>query len=118
MLRNLGNAYRNLGETRRAIEFYEQALVIDREIGNRLGEGADLNNLGLAYAELGEIHRAIEFHEKALVIDREIGNRQGEANVLMNIGNVRYSLGEFPHRWIGLSQITVLDLWPGAEAPG
>ena len=31
-LGNLGLAYKNLGDARKAIEFYEQALVIDREI--------------------------------------------------------------------------------------
>ncbi len=69
----------NLGETRKAIEFHEQALVIDREIGDRRGEGADLGNLGIAYADLGETRQAIEFYEQALVIAREIGDRRGEA---------------------------------------
>ena len=32
-------AYADLGELRRAIEFYEQGLVIEREIGDRRGEG-------------------------------------------------------------------------------
>ena len=36
----------------KAIEFYEQALVIAREIGNRKGEGNNLDNLGSAYAYL------------------------------------------------------------------
>jgi len=31
-LGNLGSAYADLGETRRAIQFHEQALLIDREI--------------------------------------------------------------------------------------
>ena len=33
------HAYADLGETRKAIEFYEQALIINREIGDRRGEG-------------------------------------------------------------------------------
>ena len=35
----LGLAYAALGDVRRAIENYEQALVISREIGDRRGEG-------------------------------------------------------------------------------
>ena len=38
-LGNLGNAYRSLGETKRAIEFHGQALDISREIADRRGEG-------------------------------------------------------------------------------
>src|SRR6185436_6216877 len=53
-LGNLGLAYADLGETRRAIEFHEQDLAIAREIGDRRGEGRTLGNLGVAYADLGE----------------------------------------------------------------
>ena len=59
-LGNLGIAYADLGETRRAIQFFEQTLFIDREIGDRRGEGKPLGNLGLAYANLGETLRAIQ----------------------------------------------------------
>jgi len=38
----LGLAYAALGEVRRAIEYYEQCLVIYQEIGDRQGEGAAL----------------------------------------------------------------------------
>ena len=85
-LNNLGAAYYSLGQVERAIEFYEQALVISREIGDRRGEGNRLGNLGLAYAALGQVERAIEFYAQALVISREIGDRRGEGNHLFNIG--------------------------------
>jgi len=93
-LGNLGLAYRDLGETRRAIAHYEQALKIAREIGDRRGEGADLGNLGLAYADLGEVRRAIEYHEQALAIRREIGDRRMEGNALGNLGIAYAALGE------------------------
>jgi tetratricopeptide (TPR) repeat protein len=86
-LGNLGLAYADLGETRRAVEFHERDLAIRREIGDRRGEGNALNNLGIAYAALGETRRAIEFYEQALEIDRETGNRRGEGNVLVCLGS-------------------------------
>jgi len=90
----LGLAYAALGETRRAIQLYEQALVIDREIGDRQGEGNTLGSLGLACAALGETRRAIEYHEQGLVVMREIGDRQGEGNTLGNLGSAYANLGE------------------------
>jgi tetratricopeptide (TPR) repeat protein len=93
-LGNLGNAWGDLGETRKAIEFYEQALAIDREIGDRRDEGAALGNLGIAYKNLGETRKAIEFYEQRLAIAREIGDRHGEGNALGNLGNAYYLLGE------------------------
>ncbi len=93
-LGNLGLAYADLGETRRAIELYEQALAIVREIGDRHGEGQTLCNLGNAYADLGETRRAIEYHEQDLTIAREIGDRRGEGQTLCNLGNAYAALGE------------------------
>jgi tetratricopeptide (TPR) repeat protein len=37
-----------LGQIEKAIDYYEQALAIDREIGDRSGEGIDLGNLAEA----------------------------------------------------------------------
>ena len=93
-LSNLGVAYSDLGETGRAIQFFEQHLAIAREIGDRRGEGSALGNLGIAYADLGETGRAIQFHEQALPILREIGNRRGEGNALGNLGIAYADLGE------------------------
>jgi tetratricopeptide (TPR) repeat protein len=93
-LGNLGNAYHLLGETHKAIEFYEQIIVIHRENGDRRGEGRDLGNLGNAYAALGETRKAIQFHEQALLIDRETGDRRGEGAVLSNLGLAYAALGE------------------------
>ncbi len=93
-LGRLGNAYAELGETRRAIEFYEQQLAIARDIGDRREEGQALGNLGNAYAELGETRRAIELYEQHLTIAREIGDRRGEDQALGNLGNAYAELGE------------------------
>ncbi|NAS89575.1 hypothetical protein C4E24_07580, partial [ANME-1 cluster archaeon AG-394-G21] len=56
----------------KAIEYYEQALAIAREIGDRRGEGNSLGNLGLAYSDLGQEEKAIEYYEQALAIGKEI----------------------------------------------
>lgn len=94
LLGNLGNAYLSLGESRKAIEYHEQALEIAREIGARRGEGNALGNLGIAYDSLGEYRKAIEHYEQALEIAREIGDRRGEGNRLGNLGTTYASLGE------------------------
>jgi tetratricopeptide (TPR) repeat protein len=91
-LGKLGNAYYALGEVRRAIEFYDQALAIARKIGDRPAEGVDLGNLGIAYRALGEQRRAIEFYDQALAIAREIGDRRNEGTWLGNLGNAYHAL--------------------------
>ncbi len=94
-LSSLGNAYCFLGEYQKAIEFHQQCLAIDREIGDRGGEAASYNNLGSVYNSLGEYQKAIEFHQQSLAIKREIGDRGGEATSYNNLGNVYYFLAEY-----------------------
>ena len=48
--------------------FYEHALDIAREIGDRQGEGNHLGNLGATYANLGEMSKARAFVQQALAI--------------------------------------------------
>jgi len=90
----LGNSVADLGDSRKAIECYEQALKIFSQTKERLGEGIVLGNLGTAYADLGETRKAIECHNMALSIAREIGNNRSEGKELGSLGNVHYHLGE------------------------
>ncbi|MFN6249463.1 tetratricopeptide repeat protein [Microcystis sp.] len=94
-LTSLGNAYDSLGEYQKAIEFHQQSLAIDREIGDRGGEAKSYNNLGNVYYSLGEYQKASEFHQQSLAILREIGDRGGEAASYNNLGTVYNSLGEY-----------------------
>jgi len=93
-LGNLGIAYAELGETKRAIQYHEQDLTIERELGDRRGESNALGNLGLGFAALGETKRAIQFYEQQLTIVRDIGNSRGEGNALGNLGIAYAVLGE------------------------
>ena len=83
----LGTAYAALGETRRAIEYYEQDLAITRETGDRRGEGQALWNMSLALDKLGERAKAIEHARDALAIYEQIEDP--------NAGEVRRQLEEW-----------------------
>ena len=72
LLGTIGTAHYGLADLQQAIGYHEQALVIDREIGYRRGEGADLGNLGNAYAKLGEIDKARTLLQQALAIGEQI----------------------------------------------
>ena len=94
ILKELGTINNLISETRKSIDFYEQALAIFREIEDRRGEGNTLGNLGNAYFDMGEHRKAIEFQEQALKISGEIGDQRGEGKHLNNLGNAHYKLGE------------------------
>ncbi|WP_347277983.1 tetratricopeptide repeat protein [Alkalinema sp. FACHB-956] len=89
---NLGNAYDSLGQHQRAIEYYQQSLEIQRDIGYRNGKASSLCNLGSTYGSLGQFQRAIEFFQQSLEIQRDIGDRNGEAVSLYNSGHAHAKL--------------------------
>ena len=91
---SLAQTYQELGETNRAIVFYEQALDTAREIGNRKAESATLGKLGNLYVSQGEVSQAIKSYEQALAIAQEIGDRRAESATLGNLGNIYASEGE------------------------
>ena len=80
---------------REALQSWEQALQIYREIKNRQGEANALGNLGIAYYSLGQYQKAIEYQQQSLAIAREIKDRSREAASLGNLGVVYDSLGQY-----------------------
>ena len=93
-LLGLGQAYQQLGDTHRAIRYYEQTLIITRDINDALAESIVLNNLGVAHKNLGNLSQAIQYYEQALTIDRKLGHKRGESEVLGNLGVAHKILGD------------------------
>ena len=84
----LGLAYDSLSNYPQAIKYYEQDLIITRELNDRRGEGITLGNLGNAYFSLNLNSQALEFFEQALLIAQKIKDRKDEGNALGNLGNL------------------------------
>lgn len=63
-LGNLGNAYRDLGDARRAIYYFTQVLAIARKMHDRLGEANTLTNLGNVHYDLADVPRAMVIARK------------------------------------------------------
>jgi tetratricopeptide (TPR) repeat protein len=90
----IGNAYNELGENQKALDFLARALPLWREVGDRLGEAATLGLIGDAYNALGEKQKALDFYSRALPLFRAAGERESEATTLRKIGAIYESLGE------------------------
>jgi tetratricopeptide (TPR) repeat protein len=70
-LNNFGSILNNLGDHKKAIEYFTKALDIDLVVyGDKHPKVAiRYNNLGSAWGDLGEHKKAIEYYTKALDID-------------------------------------------------
>ena len=84
----LGVAYKRIGRFEKAIEYYERALPIYRELKNRIGEAETLKFLGGAYTAINGSEKAIDHFEQALAIFRETKSRLGEGDTLEKLGLV------------------------------
>jgi tetratricopeptide (TPR) repeat protein len=51
--------YNGLGDRQQALTYYQQALPIMREVGDRAGEATTLNNIGAVYDNLGDRQQAL-----------------------------------------------------------
>ncbi|MBD2086642.1 tetratricopeptide repeat protein [Coleofasciculus sp. FACHB-542] len=84
------------GQFQEGLEKFQQALAINREIGDRKGEGVSLNNIGLAYNNLDRYPKALEFYQQALAIFIESRDKAEEGNTRSNIGLVYRKLSQYP----------------------
>lgn len=90
-----GIAFHRVSRYREAIESWQLALEIYRQLNERVGEAHSLGNLGTAYRNLGQYQQAINLLQQSLVIKREIGDRKGEANTLGSLGVAHNLLGQY-----------------------
>jgi CHAT domain-containing protein len=79
MLNNIGSIYNSLGQYPKALEFYQQALAISKDIGNRSGEGTTLNNIGALLEAQKQPALAIVFLKQSVSTYEQI---RGDLKVL------------------------------------
>jgi CHAT domain-containing protein/Tfp pilus assembly protein PilF len=90
-----GRKQAQISQFQAALQSFQQALTLYREISNRQGEANSLRFLGITYSALGEYQQGLESHEQSLAIYREIGNRQGEVDSLSDLGYAYYTQGQY-----------------------
>ncbi len=78
-----------------ALQSWEEARKIYKEIGDLQGEADSLGNLGIAYGSIGQYKKAIEFLQQQLTAVREIGESRQLADVLGNLGIAHRRLGQY-----------------------
>jgi len=94
-LGSIGNIYHNLGKPDEALEYYQQALEINRKLsGYEQGAAHNLNNIGTLYNELGKQDEAMKCQEEALEISKKFKDEQAIANSLTNIGIIYTDSGK------------------------
>lgn len=85
---NMGEVYQALEEPVAALEEFQTALEIQREIENRPNQVTTLNAIGQLHAEQDDLEAALDAHQDALALLREIENPEREVLTLNLIGRI------------------------------
>ncbi|WP_143960883.1 ATP-binding protein [Litoribacter populi] len=73
----IGVVFRNLDLQERALEYYEHALVLSKEIGNKKEEGYALNNIAQILNYQGHSREALDYYKDAEAIFKSINHQEG-----------------------------------------
>ena len=89
VLQAIGDVQNFRKEMDAALESYNEALKLFRQVGARLGEANVLQAIGDVQNFRDERDAALESYNEALKLFRQVGDRLGEANVLQAIGQMK-----------------------------
>ncbi len=79
-----------IGETEQALQQYDRALTLARELGNSDQEATELSNVATIFKGRGQLDQALEYYEKAVELRSEAKN----ASTYNNIGLLYAQKGE------------------------
>jgi predicted ATPase/DNA-binding XRE family transcriptional regulator len=85
-LNGAANLADNQGDYEWAAALNEEALALQRAVGDRRGIAASLNGLGNSAQKQGRYEQAAALHEEALALRRALGDLGGIAASLSNLG--------------------------------
>jgi tetratricopeptide (TPR) repeat protein len=97
------------GDWQAALDYYQRALPVYREVGDRAGEATTLNNIGGVHNDWGDGQTALVYYERALPISREVGDRAGEAVTRYNMAIVYRDTGRLMEAVAELEVVMALD---------
>jgi len=78
-----------------AVNYFEQAVEINRTLNNKNGLLLGYNYLGMLYDEMNQYQYALDNFEKSLTISRQANNKSSIASALINIAQTQQSLKNY-----------------------
>jgi tetratricopeptide (TPR) repeat protein len=85
LLFKIGGVYSDLGEKKKAVEYFEKSLVISRELKNSEFQNTNLTQIAQVYTALGEKQKAFNSLNEALTLARTENNPNRRMDTLFYI---------------------------------
>jgi RNA polymerase sigma factor (sigma-70 family) len=81
-----GDAFNQHADRERAIKYHEEALELEKEIGDRSSQARLMGEIARHYSNAGNKEKAVEYEKRALDIYTELGDKAGQARILQSLG--------------------------------
>jgi tetratricopeptide (TPR) repeat protein len=95
IFKELGIAYRSIGEVEKAEDFLKKALdLVDDKQELAKEKSSILHNLGWLYDDLGKIDEAIALYNQSLELKERVGDIQGKAATLHQLAGIYANRGD------------------------
>jgi tetratricopeptide (TPR) repeat protein len=94
LLNSLGSVYFDLGERQKALEYFNQALMLFRAEKQRWYEAITLSSIGNLYFNSGETQLSLDSYKQALAIQQAEKDTAAQSETLNSIGQIYGQLGE------------------------
>jgi tetratricopeptide (TPR) repeat protein len=104
-----GLLYLSQGDYDLAISRFQDALVIQRQLGDRAKEAQTLTSLAQAYRKLERYDDAAATLQQVLFIQRELGDRSGEVQTLTDLGGIYQAQGQTDQALDALNQALAIQ---------
>jgi tetratricopeptide (TPR) repeat protein len=92
---DMGDVASLTGKFDDALRYYDEALALSREVGDKRVIADSLEKIGIVHSDKGLHDEALRNFEEALEISREIGDKSGIAQKLNNIGIFHHDTGSY-----------------------
>jgi len=92
---NVGIIYSGLRQPDTSLLYYQKALELFKEGGQKLGQANTINNIASWHEEKGDLPTALRYFKEAMSLYEEINDPGGVATVLINMAAVHTRLGNY-----------------------
>jgi tetratricopeptide (TPR) repeat protein len=93
-LNSIGNIYLMLEQYDFAIDKFEKSMILEKELGNKLGLAINHQNLGECYEAQGKLEPALQNFRKSLVYNEIIDSEKGKIICNYSIAHVYVHIGK------------------------
>ncbi|ASP48441.1 serine/threonine-protein kinase [Cognaticolwellia beringensis] len=87
-LNAFGVVYNQLGETKLAFDYYQEALATRKVIGDLVGSATTMTNLAAMHLAIGEYQKTEQYLQESLEIYQQLNDQEGLSNTYNELGKL------------------------------